>query len=213
MWANPPERFDPDRFRGLVKQIREFPFPLPGDPPPYWVQVELQSPLAEGTMVTLFRNGNEAIGRGFIQNGVANIIPDVPFDDNEDISFRLQQDGALPAGEDVENRAPREQTSLTMQVNGSPAQTGGGNFSGSLTPALADKTIRVRYTPDDPTNPTGTVEHTVTTDANGGWSDQVAFTYNQNNNQNNDWSAQAFFDGDTQYAPSSSNVVTFEVGD
>jgi hypothetical protein len=214
MWAAPPVRFDPNRFRGIVKQIREYPFPITDpDPPPYWVQVELGGELAEGTMVTVFRNGNEAIGRGFIQNGVANILTDEDFDNHDDISFTLQQDGALPAGEPVENRAPREQTSLTMQVNGSPAQTGGGSFSGSLTPALADKTIRVRYTPDDPTNPTGTVEHTVTTDARGGWSDQVAFIYNQNNNQNNDWSAQAFFDGDSVYAPSQSNVVTFQVGD
>jgi hypothetical protein len=105
MWSAPPVRFDPERFRGIVKEIREYPFPIPDpDPPPFFIHFELNHELALGTLVTVFRNGDEAIGRGIVgANGVVEILPDVKFNPGDSLSLSLQQDGALPADEKVDN--------------------------------------------------------------------------------------------------------------
>jgi hypothetical protein len=210
MWANPPVRFDPSRFRGIVKDIREIkPIPEPGDPP-FFVRFEFPGePLAIGSLITVFRGG-EAIGRGLVGgDGSVNIVPDtnVP---PRNLSLSLQQDGAFPEAEPVEDQAPREQTGLKFDDPGSPSQTNNPNpFSGSLSPAFAGATVRVVYTPDDPSNPNGVIEHTVTTNANGGWNDEVNFVFWPKPG----WTAKAFFDGDTDHAPSESNLVQFSVGD
>ena len=210
MWADPPVRFDPGRFRGIVRDIREIrPFPEPGDPP-FYIRFEFTGePLAIGSLITVFRAG-EAIGRGLVGgDGIANIIPDanVP---PRNLSLSLQQDGAFPESEPVEDQAPREQTGLKFNDPGQPSQTGNPNpFSGNLSPAFAGAKVRVVYTPDDPQNPNGVIEHTVTTDANGDWNDEVNFAFWPKTG----WTAKAFFDGDTDHAPSESNLVRFSVGD
>jgi hypothetical protein len=217
MWANPPVRFDPSRFRGLIREYREIkPIPEPGDPP-FYVRFEFPGePLAVGTLVTLV-SGNEAIGRGIVgQDGTANVIPDGPASSQRNLSISLQQDGAFPASEPVENPPPREQTGLKFNDPGSPSQTGNPNpFSGNLSPAFAGAKVRVVYTPVNPQNPNGVIEHTVTTDGQGVWNDQVSFQYNttSTNNNANEWNAKAYFDGDTDNAPSESNNVHFFLGD
>ena len=173
MWSNPPMRFDPERFRGLIREYREIkPIPEPGDPP-FYVRFEFPGePEAIGSLITVFR-GAEAVGRGIVgQDGAVNIVPDVPVGGQDDLTLSLQQDGAFPAQEAVEKSPapPKEPTSLTFDDPGTPSQTGNPNpFSGQLTPALAGAKIRVVYTPVDPTHPNGTIEHEVTTDATGGW--------------------------------------------
>jgi peptidase C25-like protein len=218
MWAAPPVRFDPSRFRGVVRDIREIkPIPEPGDPP-FYIRFEFGGePLAVGSLITVFRGG-DAIGRGIVGgDGNVNIVPDanVP---PRDLSLSLQQDGAFPESEPVENQAPREQTTLTFTQPTYPiSQTDNPNpFDGKLTPAVAGAQVRVVYTPDDPTHPNGTIEHTVTTNAQGVWNDEVNFSYyfNPNNpNNSNNWTAKAFYDGDTDRAPSQSNTIQFTVGD
>jgi hypothetical protein len=218
MWANPPVRFDPSRFKGVVRDIREIkPIPDPGDPP-FYVRFEFAGePLAVGSLITVFR-GAEAIGRGIVGgDGAVNIVPDanVP---PRNLSLSLQQDGAFPESEPVENQSPQEQTTLTFtQPTYQPAQSNQSNpFDGKLTPALPGSSIRVVYTPADPTHPQGTITHTVTPNAQGVWNDDVDFRYyfNPNNpNNSNNWSAKAFYDGDADHAPSQSNSAQFTVSD
>jgi hypothetical protein len=202
-------RFNPDRFRATIHELREIKIPEPGDPP-FFVRVELLSELSEGTLVTLF-SGDQAIGRAVVRNGVADIVPEAG-GDRRNLSISLQQDGALPAPEPIENPPPTEQTSLQFDDPGSPSQTGNPNpFGGTISPAFAGAKVRVVYTPDQPSNPTGTVERTVVTDAQGVWKDEVNFAFHPNGD--NRWTARAFFDGDGVHGPSESNVVQFRVGD
>jgi hypothetical protein len=212
MWANEPQRFDPNRFRGFFREYREIdPTPEPGDPP-FYIKFEfLSEPLAIGSLVTVFR-GAEAVGRGIVgQDGTANIVPDVPVDNRDDLTLSLQQDGAFPAQEAVEKAAPKQQTSLKFNDPGFPSASSNPNeFSGNLSPAFAGASIRVVYTPDDSKNPNGTIQHTVTTDAQGMWKDQVNFVYY---NPDTGWTAKAFFDGDADHMGSESNTVQFSVGD
>jgi hypothetical protein len=218
MWAAPPVRFDPGRFRGFFREYREIdPNPEPGDPP-FYIRFEFPAePMAPGSFVTVFR-GVEAIGRGIVgADGSANIVPDVPVDNREDLTLSVQADGAFPAQEAVEKAAPKQRTSLTFNNPGSVSQTDNPNdFSGSLSPAFAGAQVRVVYTPDDPTHPNGTISHTVTTSDKGVWNDQVNFSYYfnpSNPNNSNNWTARAFFDGDSSYEPSQSNLIRFTVGD
>ena len=216
MWANPPVRFEPSRFKGVVRNIREIkPIPEPGDPP-FYIRFEFAGePLAVGSLITVFRAG-DAIGRGIVGNdGTVNIVPDanVP---PRGLSLSLQQDGAFPESEPVEEQQPPEQTGLTFDDPGSPSQSNNPNrFSGKLSPAFAGATVRVVYTPVNAQNPNGTIQHTVTTDAQGNWTDQVNFAYNttSTNNDANEWNAKAFYDGDVDHAPSQSNQVHFFLGD
>ena len=211
MWSAPPVRFDPSKFRGVVKDIREFKVPQPGDPP-FFVHFEMtNSALALGTVVTVFRGGDEAVGRGVVgADGTVDIIPDVPFDNHDNLTLSLQQDGALPAQEAVEGTAPKQQTSLTAGIapnSPAPAATGGGDFQGTLTPALAGAKIRIVYTRT--TAPGSTTTQTVNTAGNGSWTDHFDFAGQFPSH----WKVQAFFDGDTSHAASSSNAFEFDIGD
>jgi hypothetical protein len=208
MWAAPPVRFDPSRFRGVIKSIREYRVPQPGDPP-FFVQFQFPGEqLAIGSQITVF-NGDEAIGRGIVgADGIANVIPDKPFNEQDNLTLSLQQDGAFPEQEAVEKRQP---TQLSFSQPSGVGQSNNPNtFSGQIAPAFAGAPIRVVYTPGDPQDPNGTIEHTVTTGQRGVWTDQVNFTYY---NGNEIWTAQAFFDGDDAHASSESNKVQFTVGD
>ena len=215
MWSDPPVRFDPSRFKGVIRDIREIRPPRPGDPP-FFVRVELESPIANGTVVTLYSSGNP-VGKGIIQNGIANVIPEVEVSTRE-LSFSLQQDGAFPAGEPVESdQAPAPQpvsTSLTLTGPQDISATGPpGKFSGDLDPDFAGAQIRVVYTPEsnnNPKDPRQPITHTVTANAQGNWEDEVSISYN---NDFRSWKAQAFFDGDSAHNPSQSNTASFVVGD
>ena len=66
------------------------------------------------------------------------------------------------------------------------------------------------YTPNDPQNPNGVIQHTVPVDAQGVWQDDVDFQYY---NPNTGWTAKAFYDGNIARAPSESNTIQFSVGD
>jgi hypothetical protein len=208
MWSDPPVRFDPNRFRGVIRQIRDIkPIPEPGDPP-FFIRFEFPGePLAVGSLITVFR-GVEAVGRGIVGgDGVANIVPDTPIGSQDDLTLSLQQDGALPAQEAVEKR---QQTTLTFdQPTGVAASNNPNPFSGQLSPAFGGASVRVVYTPDNPTDKNGTITHTVTTDASGVWHDQVNFVYDGGGG----FTAKAFFDGDPNHDSSESNTVQFSVGD
>ena len=214
MWAAPPVRFDPSRFRGIIKEIREYPFPIPpGDPPPYWVQFEIEEPFANGALITVFRNGNEAVGRGIVAGGVANILPDVPFDDQDNLSVSVNDDGAFPAQEAVD-KAPRANSTLTHSCPNppNPSYTEEYTTTGRLQPGFAGAKIKLTYTRDDGT----TFERTATTDANGSWSDTIRPIEHDGPNpffEFGTWKVRADFAGDNERNPSSSPDCEFQVND
>ena len=203
MWANPPVRFDPSRFRAIVKEIREIKIPEPGDPP-FFVRFEFPGePLAIGSLITVFR-GNEAVGRGIVGgDGSVNIVPDVPFNEQDSLTLSLQQDGAFPEKEPVEQRQP---TSLSLipptGVVGGQAAT----FTGKMDPVLAGQTVTIHYnnldTPSESTSDTAVVQ------PNGTYSDSQTFPIKP---PDEDWTAQTSFAGDANYQPSQSNVANFVV--
>jgi hypothetical protein len=121
----------------------------------------------------------------------------------------------LPATDSVDDAPPRTATSLTLQVNGSPSHTSGGDFSGKLDPGFAGATVRIVYTPEGTVSgdPRSSFERTATTAADGSWADHAPFPFNVSNFGTNNWSARAYFDGDLDHAPSASNTVQFTVGD
>jgi hypothetical protein len=214
MWSAPPVRFDPGRFRGEIKSIREFKVPEPGDPP-YFVHFAFEGgasqPLALGTVVTVFR-GDEAVGRGIVgADGQANIVPDVPFGDQDHLTLSLQQDGALPAQEGVDNPPPgKTDTKLSETCAASrhddvaPMTT-----SGNLSPAFAGANIVVTYTRP---NNGGTFERTVQTDGNGNWEDKI--TPSQESGQSSPdgiWKIKARYDGDGTHNGSVTDECTVEV--
>ena len=218
MWAAPPVRFDPDRFRAFVREYREIKIPDPGDPP-FFVQFELNHELALGTVVTLFRNGNEAIGRGIVgANGIANIIPDVPFDDQDNLSVSVQQDGALPAQEAIDRPPQQPPPPQPVDTKLSHACPQGGPYTdrmtttGRLEPGFEGAEIKLTYTRSDGT----TFDRTATTDANGNWSDTITPIQHDGPNQFFEfgtWKVRARFDGTPAYNPSSSPDCEFEVND
>jgi hypothetical protein len=223
MWASNPVRFDPGKFRGVVKEIREFKVPQPGDPP-FFVHFEMGAqPLAAGTLTTLFRNGDEAIGRGIVNgDGSVDIVPDVPFDRGDKLSVSLQQDKALPAQAEVDNAKPQQQAPPAERVDTklshscpnppNPSYTQPYTTTGRLEPGFAGAAIKLTYTRQDNTQ----FERTVTTDANGAWSDTITPQQHPGPGQFfpfGTWKVRADFTGDAGHKGSSSPDCSFGVGD
>jgi hypothetical protein len=207
MWANPPVRFDPSRFQGIVKEIREFRSPIPGpDPPPYFVRLEFPGePQAIGTLVTLF-SGIEAIGRGIVgADGTVDILPESDVNGGN-LSISLQQDGAFPAQEAVD----KQDTSLSLTCPSGPngiASRVDHDFTGHLGPGVAGADVTLTFTK------TGfgarTFTRTVTTDGDGNY----RYTHNFANTDNGDWSVKASFAGDSGHDASESSECRFFVND
>jgi hypothetical protein len=214
MWSNPPVRFDPERFQGLVKEIREWKFPIPEpDPPPFFIRFELQSELALGTLVTVFRNGNEAIGRGIVgADGTVDILPDVPFNKGDNLSLSLQQDGALPAQEAVDNPPPPPPgpaaTSLSANCpSGLVPPNGDATITGNLSPGFDGAQIDVTVTrPDN----RGSFTRTARTDAQGDWSVVVDTFDDDPNGGGGTWRVKANYAGDSTHKASSAEQCSFE---
>jgi hypothetical protein len=207
-------RFDPERFGGIVRNIRDFKIPEPGDPP-FFVHFEMTGePLALGTLVTVFRNGDEAIGRGIVGgDGTVDIIPDVPFNKGDKLSLSLQQDKALPAQEDIENPkggepTPPQKTNTTLNSTCADSPHDDADpmtTTGTLNPAFAGAAIKLTYTRP---NNGGTFVRNVQTDANGAWSDTI--TPAQESGQTpaaGPWTIHADFEGDSSHNPSAAECT------
>jgi hypothetical protein len=206
MWANPPTRFNLGGIRTVWRQVQF----EPGEPR---FQIEIRFPPIGGgdpppfnTVATLLHDG-EPIGRALVgQDGTATIRPEVRTD-NQNLTVVYSQEGAIPAQDAVENAPGKTATSLTLAANGSPAQTGGGDFEGAISPALGGKQIRLVY--ERTTAPGSTTTQTVSTAANGTYTDHFDFSGQYPSH----WRVQAFFDGDEDTAPSSSPPIEFDIGD
>ena len=213
MWADPPQRFDPSRFRAVVREWREFdPTPDPGDPP-FFVRFEFPGePLAVGALVTVFR-GAEAIGRGVVgADGTVDVPPDAPFSEKDKLTVSMQTAWAFPAAEPVEGAA----TGLTAncapdgQLNSQPMTTTGRLTAGQA--GIAGATVKVNYKA-----PNGeSFDRNVVTDANGNWSDTFApasLVPNDPNRGHGTWTVQASYAGSETLAPSQSPPCTVDVVD
>jgi hypothetical protein len=145
------------------------------------------------------------IGKGIAAGGNVNIP--ASFADGSapsgQLEVALEADGYLPVKFPVKDQA----TTLTQQCpqivgaySGDPPFT----VTGHLQPGFAGATIKVKYTTPtaagDP--PSRTFERTVTTDANGDWTDTISPRSEEPNNPFGSWKVQARFDGDGDHAAS-----------
>jgi hypothetical protein len=204
MWAATPVHFDPPQIDSKWRDV----VPVnPGDPV---FQVEVNfgqgagQPAAPGTVVTLL-HGDDVIGRGIVGgDGHVTIVPEVKTDTNN-LTVKLQQDGALPASDDVERGTAAEPTSLTLQGASQITFNKPATFAGGLSPDLPGAPVKVVYTRDSNGE---TIEHTVTTDAGSDYTDTVTIARQKAGS----WHAQASYAGDGTHGASSSAVLSFTVG-
>ena len=200
MWAAPPLRFDPAKIDSTWRTISS---PAPGGPR-FQVEVSFPDTGAQGTVATLF-HGDEPIGRASVgADGKATIVPEKVTDTNG-LVVRPQQDGVLPAQDDVAPGTPAQPTSLTLSGPAAVTFNKPGTFGGHLDPALANAPIKVVYTREANGK---TIPQDATTDANGDYGDTVTIQ----RADAGQWHAQAFYEGDTDHGASSSPVVQFTVG-
>jgi hypothetical protein len=203
MWSNDPVDIDVTK---IDVQLIPIDVPDPGGPV-FKVLVDMGDQNGPHTVVTLFRNG-QAIGRGAVgPGGSVEITPEIATpSDGLDVAF--EQDGALPDEKAVDDGSPAPPpgpAATTMAIR-CPSDTPFGTettFGGHLDPAFGGAEVRVRYAR------TGgrTFEHTVTTSANGQWTDTATFA----RADIGAWKATATFAGDDSHASSSADC-TFTVG-
>jgi hypothetical protein len=200
MWAAPPVQIDPGKIESVWRTISN---PDPGGPR-FQVEVSFAEAGAQGTIATLF-HGDEPIGRAPVgADGKVTIVPEKVTDTNG-LEVRFQQEGALPAQDDVTRGTPAQTTSLTLTGPGKVSFGKPASFGGHLDPALASAPVKVVYTRDADGQ---TISHDLTTDGNGDYADTVTIQ----RAQQGQWHAQAFYGGDTDHGASSSAVLQFTVG-
>jgi hypothetical protein len=185
------------------------------DPPPYTVVLTLPSEF-NGQAASLVREG-QVIGKAVVTGGQAAIpahFGDAQPSDG-DLRVAMEADGAVPVSVPVEG-LPAD-TTLSATCPSSPqASEKAMTTSGRLEPGSAGAQIVVRYTP-----PSGTgqpFERTVTTDANGNWSDSIVPSDDGSPNDRpnrgaGDWLIEPRFDGDAGHAGSTAQACTVTVFD
>jgi hypothetical protein len=200
MWAAPPVQLDTARIESVWRTISN---PDPGGPR-FQVEVSFADAGAQGTVATLFR-GDEPIGRGVVgADGKVTIVPEKVTDTNG-LEVRLQQEGALPAQDDVTRGTPAQATSLTLTGPGKFRFDTPTTFSGNLTSGPSAAPVKVVYTRDSNGE---TISHDVTTDASGNYTDTITIP----RAKQGAWHAQAFYSGDADHGASSSAVLSLSVG-
>jgi hypothetical protein len=216
MWGggSPPFVFDPSQVRAEFVREVQLADPPP-DPPPYFVHVEVPVEL-NGQPISLLRNG-EVIGKANVVNGQADIPAD--FGDSTpgpgELVVAADGDGAVPFQVPVNGVPRRTQLSQTCPTGEQP-NNGDMTISGTLSPAAAGKEIIVRYTaPPSDAHPDGeTFERTVTTNADGSWSDTIEpGTDSLGDPRDGTWTIQARFAGDSGHHPSQAPACQVEVTD
>ena len=203
MWAAEPFHFDPSKIDSKWRDVAPV---NPGDPV---FQVEINfaqgggEPPAGGTVATLLHDG-AVIGRGIVgDDGRVTIKPDAKTDTSK-LAVALNQDGVLPVQDSVEQGNPAQPTTLTLQGPTAFRFDTDTTFNGHLGPAFAGAPIKVVYTRESNGE---TIEHTVSTNASGDYSDVVRIPRAKAGK----WHEQAFYAGDQTHGASSSNVINSSV--
>jgi hypothetical protein len=184
--------------------------PVPGDPPPYEVVVNV-SQLFNGQAISLLRNG-QVVGKAFVENGVATIP--ASFGDGNvkpgDLEVAFEPVGAQPVNSPVQG-VPQP-TTLTQTCQSSSGSGSQMTTSGNLDPGFAGAKITITYSPPD-NQPSFTRD--VTTDANGNWSDTIvpALEVGGTAQSVGTWTMQSHFAGDAGHRSSTATACTTDVFD
>jgi hypothetical protein len=209
MWGGgvDPLVLETSQIKAVYLSRAQFPDPPPGDPPPYGVNVQFPSQFA-GQPFSLLFNG-QVIGKALAGDGVVNIPADIGGENPKpgDLEVAFEADGAAPIKVPVSD-VPKQTTTLTQVCPSDQPFQDEMTITGTLSPAQAGATVSVRYTRPDQ----ATFTDTVTTDANGGWSDTIVpGDFSQRNT--GDWTIQASYAGDSTHAASTAAACTVNVFD
>jgi hypothetical protein len=205
MWgAKDPLVINPNLFTAVFKKEIG---PPPPDPPPYWVQVTLP-PEFNGQAFSLLRQG-VVIGKGIAAGGNVNIpasFADSPGTAGQ-LEVGLEADGYVPVKIPVQDEPP-VQTTLTQKCPAVVDEFKQEPFTitGQLQPGFAGATIKIKYTTPGQSAPSRTFERTVTTDANGEWSDTMDPSTEPGRYGN--WKVQARYEGDSEHVASTAAECT-----
>jgi hypothetical protein len=195
MWAAEPQHWDPSKITST--------YVARADGPPWEIHVQLPpgggDPPPEGTILTLLQNG-QAIGKAIAgADGTATLTPEVNVDPTN-LKVALDQDGALPAQDDVDGTPPQKPqkatTTMTITCPSAGKVQGTSAVQGDLNGAPAGVTVHVKWSP-----PQGqpAFTHDVTTDASGHWVDRTGTNFA------GQWSVDATYDGDDTHLGSTAN--------
>ena len=195
-WIDLPKDIDIPR---IDVELIPIAVPDPGGPV-FKVRVNMGDQGKPGTVATLTRNG-DPIGRGIV-NGPGNIeiTPEVATP-SDGLKVEFEQDGALPDEKAVDQAssppAGPTDTTLSMRCPGSARAGIATTFGGHLDPAFGGAPVKVRYAKTGST--AAPIEHTVTTNAGGDWTDSVTFP----RTQTGQWHVTASYEGDGSHKQSS----------
>ena len=220
MWSEPPVRFDPSRFKGIVREIREFTAPRAGRPAvlrpdlgPAERALRQRRPSSRCSATAPRRSVAASSA-----NGIANIIPDDPVRrQGDNLRCRCSRTARCRRRRRwrTRRRAAAGEPVATQLTHSCPAD---GSYidqmttTGRLQPGFAGATIKLTYTREDGT----TFTRNATTDANGSWSDTITPQQHDGPNpffQFGTWKVRAQYAGDAGHKASSSPDCGFEVND
>jgi hypothetical protein len=208
MWGggSPPIVFNPAQIAAIYK-----PKPFnPGDPPPYEVSVTLP-PGLNGQPMSLLRNG-DVVGKATV-NGDRVTIPASFGDDSQpkpgELKVAIEGDGAQPVQAPVDG-VPAD-TTLTQNCPQSVSYGDPATVTGNLAPKVGGAKIVVTWTRP---GGRGTFDHTVTTDAQGNWTDTIDTGSDDPNGGSNTsvWGVQSRYDGDAAHNASKAGQCAFAEG-
>ena len=210
MWGGRREFvLDPSLFNAVFELAVQQ--PPPGDPPPYWVIVNVPTGL-NGETLSILSNGN-VVGKAVVTGDTVR-IPASLADGSKPVGqlqVALEGEGAPPILIDVKNEPPAA-TTLTQncpadnEFNSNDEVTITGNLAG----APEGSTVDVTWVIPQSNEPGGrTVVTHPTTDAQGNWSTSVqsiSFEWGT-------WSVSSNYAGGGGFSPSQSAPCTFFVSD
>jgi hypothetical protein len=182
----------------------------PGDPP-YEVNVSGLPAELNGQPISLLRKG-EVVGKAFVNADGTATIP-ASFGDGSvkpgDLEVAGDADGAQPVKVPVSG-IPVD-SNLTQTCPADVSSRADATVTGNLSPAFAGGKVVVTWTRPNATE----FEDTVTTDAQGNWTDTIDTGDDPSNTGNGgDWKERARFDGDAGHNPSRTETCSFhEFGD
>jgi hypothetical protein len=227
MWGgDPPHIWDPGLFNAVFQKSYTGP-PVPGDPPPYQVNVALPQELA-GRPVALVRDG-DTVGKAVAGKGSVSVP--AAFGDGSpkpgDLSVVVEPADGPPVNVPVSGvpdpnppPPPPADTRLSQTCPSHPEtyfdveDDGDFTVTGNLSPGFAGAKITLTYTTPAGNNPPSrSFERSVTTDANGNWTDTIKPKVEESDNPRGDWKVKSRYDGDAGHKASATETCTVRVQD